>query len=106
MSSDATARDVNLELRARVYRGHLDAMRRSLDDGANATDTFTITNLPFLSNSAIEKFEMEEDEPMTILTLWRKSGPRKAYRYTPQSETRIAILRLLLERRGGCDRRK
>ena len=97
MSSDATARDVNLELRARVYRGHLDAMRRSLDDGANATDTFTITNLPFLSNSAIEKFEMEEDEPMTILTLWRKSGPRKAYRYTPQSETRIAILRLLLE---------
>ena len=97
MSSDATARDVNLELRARVYRGDLDAVRRSLDDGANATDTFTITNLPFLSNSAIEKFEMEEDEPMTILTLWRKSGPRKAYRYTPQSETRIAILRLLLE---------
>ena len=95
MSNDATTR--NRIFRQAVYRGDLDAVRLCLEDGANATDTFTITNLPFLSNSAIEKFEMEEDEPMTILTLWRKSGPRKAYRYTPQSETRIAILRLLLE---------
>ena len=51
MSSDATARDVNRELRRAVYEGDLDAVRRWLDEGASVRDTFTIRNLPLLPDS-------------------------------------------------------
>ena len=107
MSSDATARDVNLELRRAVYRKDLDAVRRCLDDGGSVTATFTISNLPFLEDNQLYRFRYpmgELGDPMTVLTLWRKSGRRpwgKDGRYKPQSATRIAILRLLLER--GAD---
>ena len=107
MSSDATARDVNLELRRAVYRKDLDAVRRWLDEGASVTATFTISNLPFLEDNQLYRFRYpmgELGDPMTVLTLWRKSGRRpwgKDGRYKPQSATRIAILRLLLER--GAD---
>ncbi len=107
MSSDATARDVNLELRQAVFEGDLDAVRRCLDDGGSVTATFTISNLPFLENNQLYRFRYpmgELGDPMTVLTLWLKSGRRpwgQDGRYKPQSATRIAILRLLLER--GAD---
>ena len=107
MSSDATARDVNLELRRAVFQKRLDAVRRWLDDGGSVTATFTILSLPFLEDNQLYRFSYpmgELGDPMTVLTLWRKSGRRpwgQDGRYKPQSATRIAILRLLLER--GAD---
>jgi ankyrin repeat protein len=81
MSSDATARDVNLELRQAVYRGDLDAVRRLMDEGASVTGTFFF---PGLVPDSLHDFT--EDFQMTILTLWRKA-----------TDPTIPMLRLLLE---------
>ena len=81
MSSDATSRDVNLELRHAVYRGDLDAVRRMLDEGGCVTDTFFF---PGLARDSFHDFT--EDFQMTILTLWRKA-----------TNPTIPMLRLLLE---------
>ena len=99
------ARDVNLELRQAVYRGDLDAVRLCLDDGGSVRATFTVSNLPFLENNQMFRYPHGQlGDPMTVLTLWCKSGRRpwgQEGRYKPQSAKRIAILRLLLER--GAD---
>ena len=81
MSSDATPRDVNLELRQAVYRGDLDAVRLCLDEGGCVTGTF------FFPGLARDPFHgLTPDFQMTILTLWRKA-----------TNPTIPMLRLLLE---------
>ena len=98
MSSDATPRDVNLELRQAVYRGDLDAVRLCLDEGGCVTGTF------FFPGLARDPFhDLTEDFQMTILTLWRKAtNPSSTYSSSRVVSSPASAPRIATRNAGAC----